>query len=96
MFHLVNLNDLDSFSNLSAAVPNFVCQGREGKRNANDAWIRNGMNYFLSANTLESEILAIGDNIFSDKSGWFNWRIFISTLLSRQHIDLYWERCKWA
>ena len=44
MFHLVNPNDPDLFGNLSDANPDFVCQGRESKEDANGVWIKNGVN----------------------------------------------------
>ena len=46
IIHLVNPKSADPFGNLSGANPDFVCQGREYEKDANGAWIKNGMNYF--------------------------------------------------
>jgi hypothetical protein len=72
----MNPNDPDPFGNLSYADPNFVCQDRECKKDANDCWIRNGTNYFSSARMPLTQIEAIGDTSVSDKSGWFDRRSF--------------------
>jgi hypothetical protein len=76
MFHLVNPNDPDPFGNLSDANPDFVCQGRESKKDANGRWMKNGVNYFGPKQLPLIMLQAIGDKFLSDKSGWFDRRTF--------------------
>ena len=76
MFHLVNPNDPDPFGNLSDADPNFVCQGRESKKDADGRWIKKGTNYFGPKQMPLTMLQAIGDKFLSDKSGWFDRRTF--------------------
>ena len=76
MFHLVNPNDPDPFGNLSDANPDFVCQGRESKKDANGRWIKKGVNYFGPRQMPLIMLQAIGDKFLSDKSGWFDRRTF--------------------
>jgi len=78
MFHLVNPNDQDPFGNLSDANPDFVCQGRQSKKDAsgNCGWPKNEVNYFGPHKIPLTVIQAIGDKFLSDKSGWFDRRTF--------------------
>jgi hypothetical protein len=76
MFHLVNPNDPDPFGNLSDANPDFVCQGKESKKDANGKWIKKGVNYFGPRAIPLIMLHAIGDKFLSDKSGWFDRRTF--------------------
>jgi hypothetical protein len=52
MFHLIFPNDLNLFGNSSPANHDFVCQGREYKRDADNRLIRNKLNHYLAAGTL--------------------------------------------
>ena len=76
MFHLVNPNDRDPFGSLSDANPDFVCQGRQSKKDASGVYLRNGVNYFSPQKMPLTMIQAIGDKFLSDKSGWFDRRAF--------------------
>ena len=85
MFHLVNPNDRDHFGNLSDANPDFVCQGRYTKRDANGDWPKNGVCYFGPDKMPLIMIQAIGDKFFFDKSGWFDRRTFESFYLEPKY-----------
>ena len=76
MFYLVSPNDQDPFGNLSDAYPDFVCQGRQSKRDASSNWPKNEVNYFLPQKKPFTLIQVIGDKFLLDKSGWFDRKIF--------------------
>ena len=91
MFYLMNQNDADPFVNLPDTEPDVCSQERECKRDANGAWVKNGINYLSPANIPPTDLLAIGDRFLSDKSGWFDRRSFkyVALVPAYQHLVGY-------
>ena len=50
----------------------FFCQGRECKREANGAWIKNVMNYVLPKQMPPYDFAATGDKYIPGKDVWFD------------------------